>query len=1382
MPLLRRFFNQERCAGGQAARPGLRSRKARRHRGAWRAARFEPLEGRWLLSAGPLEGRPYIDLGPSDNVAWDQPRVAVELLTDAAGTGSVGPTLFNTFLLDTGANSILAFATAVDDMDDPPHVYATEGRFEEIGVAGTHYFDISLPYRFDFAGTSGVRNTLLDTRILSDANNDISMFGPWGIVGMPAMADRVTTFDYTVWTVVEDLDIYMRVDFGDALPPDTEYRYSVSVDTRMRWTPDEHVIEGDHPPVWADIPLLTAVPVHNGVPAPGTFLFDTGGQLSVLSTALAQALGLDSNRDGVLDERDANFARRETVGGVGGTITAPVFLFDEVHVPTRQGVDLVWTDLQWMVLDIIEGLDGVFGMDLLTSGWIEAFAEDGKSGYVMQNQLDFRDWSNTGAGTVWFDLNPEVHQVIDPNGPGAIVTESGGVTSVSESGVEDTYQVVLSQPPAADVTIRLTNRDGELRAVDAANPGRDYLVFTPANWNVPQTVRVAAVDDGDVEGFHRSSIVHVSSSSDPAYDGVGMPRVITNIVDNDAPGIMIIPTEGSTDVAEGGREDTYQLVLMQAPTRDVTVRLENASGQVTAVDAANPGNAFLVFTPQNWNTPQTVRVSAVDDQLIEGPHKAYITHSISSADPKYGEVFALQETVFIEDNDGTGVAIQQTEGGTEVVEGGATDSYSVVLTSQPAAPVTITVDPGDQLRVDVTTLTFTPINWNQPQLVTVSAVDDLVVEGDHQGKVRHRAASDDPLYHGVSIPDVTVVIRDNDRDLGRVAFAVLDRLEPAGGQLWYRFQTVNPGLLTIEATPDPDADVILTLYDGAGNRLGSELPGAAARTKRIDHPVAAEESYYVSVASDGKVDLRLANLVQVAPDGSVVTVRGTDAEDHFEYRSGSFRTVAINGVEYRFDDTVSRIEFRGTGNDSAVLYGSASGEIVSLFPDSGVLNGPGVEVRVVGTSRVAAVGGGGGDEAHLTGTRGPDVYTGTSRYGRLVSRGGDNPVEFFQRAVGFPVVYVRSEGGGDTARLYGSAGDDQAVADPSSASLTGPGFSHRLDGFREVNLFADEIGSSGNRGYDIARLRDDPASSLPTTFHTTAGTDAKLYDGDPFSGASQVAQQFLIRTSGFDSVTATAGPGDYALLYGTGGDDLYQASGGQGTLSTPADAEFTAVGFEQIHSVGRAGRDRAELVGSPEADGFRATEIYGRLASTGWMHRVVRYEEVRVDAGDGEDVARLVDTAFDDLFVATPGGRPEVSYRAGRFQYFLDGFNVTRLTGREGDSSADHAHLYPRPEDEVIERTGSWVLRGSDYVTIVDKLFGEVAWNPPASGDNAGSLGPAALAAPASAVGDQDPAMLASQWSVQQRTDPVGQPKAERAGDESDGDGLLPALWWAYWG
>ena len=45
------------------------------------------------------------------------------------------------------------------------------------------------------------------------------------------------------------------------------------------------------------------------------------------------------------------------------------------------------------MLDIVDGLDGVFGFDLMTSGWIEAFAVDGKSGYIMQAQLDFREWA-----------------------------------------------------------------------------------------------------------------------------------------------------------------------------------------------------------------------------------------------------------------------------------------------------------------------------------------------------------------------------------------------------------------------------------------------------------------------------------------------------------------------------------------------------------------------------------------------------------------------------------------------------------------------------------------------------------------------------------------------------------------------------------------------------------------------------------------------------------------------------------------------------------------------------------------------------------------------------------------------------------------------------
>ena len=611
----------------------------------------ELLESRQLLSASPINGRPYFDLGPSDGVAWDQPRVTVQFIDELERI--VGPTTFNTWLLDTGANTILAFQTAVGDMVGPPAPYQTESQFEELGVGGTQLFDISKAYRFDFAGDSGIRNTRLDTRIISDANRDVSIFGPYGIVGMPAMTDRVTTLDFTPWTTIVDLELYMKVEFGSEVPEYNGPRYSIKVDNRHEYHPEPHVLPlGNPPPAWADIPFLSAEMLHNGQVSSGNFLFDTGAQVSILNSRMAFELGLDTNSDGLLDQRDASFARFETVGGIGGTKTVPVFLIDEVHVPSEQGPDLVWTDLQWLVLDIDPGIDAVFGFDNMTSGWIDAVAVNGKSGYIMQSHLDFRGYETTGQGRIYLDINPEIHAVVDPQGPGAIVVESGEITSISETGVTDSYTVRLATQPTAPVRVNLTSPgDQQATAVDAANPSRDYLEFTPQNWNVPQTVRVAAVDDTTEESFHRSFIRHNSTSSDPAYQGVGMPRVVVNITDNDFPGVMLIPSSGSTDVSEAGASDTYQIVLTYPPTAPVTITLQNVQNQVTATALAGGGNT-LTFTPQNWNIPQSVLVTAVDDALVEGPHRAYISHSFTTADTNFQQAFILQEVVQISDNDG----------------------------------------------------------------------------------------------------------------------------------------------------------------------------------------------------------------------------------------------------------------------------------------------------------------------------------------------------------------------------------------------------------------------------------------------------------------------------------------------------------------------------------------------------------------------------------------------------------------------------------------------------------------------------------------------------------------------------------------------------------
>jgi hypothetical protein len=623
------------------------------------------LEQRLPLSASSIAGKAFVDVGPSDNVAWDQPRVTVQFLTgeldptvEPNATNIVGPNTVNLWLLDTGANTTLAFQTAVEDMEASEPRYETDAKFFEIGVGGFQEFDISKSYTFDFAGTkTNQRNRLTDARIISDPTRDVSIAGPYGIAGMPLMTERVTTLDFTPWLDLYNGGFLMDTDFRMDLPDPVEgaSRYTVTVDNRLEFDPQHGLDLAENPsadpPMWADVPFLTGELKNNDLISTGNLLFDTGAQVSILSSRMAFELGLDTNQDGELNELDAAFARNEAVTGVGGLTNTPVFLIDEVHIPTDQGPDLVWTDLQWLILDIYEGIDGVFGFDNMTSGWIENFGIPGNAGYLLQSHLDFRGYETTGEGKVHFDLNEEFLTEVNPGSYGATVVETAGSTIVSESGHDDTYQISLNTQPTADVVVNFEGNDFQVLAVDDANPANRFVTFTTSNWDVPQTVRVKGGDDSDQENFRRAFIRNLSSSSDPNYDGVGMPRVSVGVIDNDIAGVMLIPTGGETVVSEAGAVDYYDIVLTYPPTLNVSIDLEHVAGQITAENNAT-GTSSLTFTPENWSVPQRVKVTAVNDLLTEGTHNAYVSHKVVTQDQEYQfNAFVLQEKVKILDDD-----------------------------------------------------------------------------------------------------------------------------------------------------------------------------------------------------------------------------------------------------------------------------------------------------------------------------------------------------------------------------------------------------------------------------------------------------------------------------------------------------------------------------------------------------------------------------------------------------------------------------------------------------------------------------------------------------------------------------------------------------------
>jgi predicted extracellular nuclease len=92
---------------------------------------------------------------------------------------------------------------------------------------------------------------------------------------------------------------------------------------------------------------------------------------------------------------------------------------------------------------------------------------------------------------------------------------------------------------------------------------------------------------------------------------------------------------------------------------------------------------------------------------------------------------------------------------------GAAGGFTVALRTQPGSDVTVVLAaPAADLALSATSLTFTAANWDQPQQVTVTALDDGVVEGTEALAVAVTAGSADADYDDLDPVTVEVTVAD----------------------------------------------------------------------------------------------------------------------------------------------------------------------------------------------------------------------------------------------------------------------------------------------------------------------------------------------------------------------------------------------------------------------------------------------------------------------------------------------------------------------------------------------------------------------------------------------------------------------------------------------
>ena len=361
--------------------------------------------------------------------------------------------------------------------------------------------------------------------------------------------------------------------------------------------------------------------------------------------------------------------------------------------------------------------------------------------------------------------------------------------TVPEGG-SNTYTIVLSHQPSGDVTVTVNNPtdNSEVTATPRS------LTFTTENWDEPQAVTVAAVQDGDAADDSATVIHRVSGGG---YGDVSAPDVAVTVDDDETLGVVISPT---AIAVQAGGSNTYTVVLGSLPSGDVTVTLAGHEGAVLSLAGIDNDNA-LTFTQDNWHAPQTVSVSADAEAQSS---TITIEHSVSSADdPDYAAAAApdvavrvLGATDTIQIQVGVATSVQRLE----VPEGGS-NTYTMVLSHQPSGDVTVTVNnPTDNSEVTATprTLTFTTENWDEPQAVTVAAVHDGDA-ADDSATVTHGVA--DGGYDGVSVPDVAVTVDDDE-----TVSIVLSKTD-----LTVEEEDATGGTYTVKLSHEPSVEVTVTV-------------------------------------------------------------------------------------------------------------------------------------------------------------------------------------------------------------------------------------------------------------------------------------------------------------------------------------------------------------------------------------------------------------------------------------------------------------------------------------------------------------------------------------------------------------------------------------------
>ncbi len=553
--------------------------------------------------------------------------------------------------------------------------------------------------------------------------------------------------------------------------------------------------------------------------------------------------------------------------------------------------------------------DGDFADHTETAG---APADDGTKPLVgLSRHPDGTDTGNNSADFSLRCVTPGASNNIDDSSDcfQLSVDDPGAVTEGDSDTTTITFTVSLSHAAASDITVDYATQNG------TATAGEDYDAVTATELTIEsgttsQTFEITVTDDQTDEDDETLSVILSNASANATIadsEGVG------TVTDDDTRGITVSDISGPT--TEFGDTARFTVVLESRPTADVSIGLTSSD-----TDGGTVSPDSLTFTPDNWDTAQTVTVTGIDDSEGDGSAD-YTIVTASATGGDYDGTNPDDVPVTNNDNDTPGITVTPTS--LTVSEPDGTAEFTVRLNTQPAGNVTVPLSASADCTISADSVTMT--DGNAGESVTVTAADDTVSNAEDRicTVTTGDPTSDDTDYEALDaddVADVTVTVKDDDIAGATVSPTSLSVSEPSGSATF-----------SVSLTTEPAEDVTIVL-----NTSSDECSATAAGPLTAENYVAGVD-ITVTAGDDAIADGDQTCTVEttltgdaayngVTPDAVTVTVRDDDTAG-----------VTVNGTPHATeggDPGTYTIALDTMPTDGSVTIRMTSGEQCNVSPAS----------------------------------------------------------------------------------------------------------------------------------------------------------------------------------------------------------------------------------------------------------------------------------------------------------------------------------------------------------------------------------------------------------------------------------------------------------------